>query len=144
MLNVDTLPCSPEWLWNHWNSREPIFMLLHYLQVRGSSFRGFVDWLVKAGGGGGWRNCFKGRITPGKQILNETSYLFYNCYCKRIATKVDSKTSIIIPLHAYWVIDSYNFMSQRPELIMNGFRKEGLSSDYRQRLSSDYRTRKRV
>ena len=48
-----------------------------------------------------------------------------------IVTQVDSKMSTLKPLHANWVINTNNLMSQCPELIKSSFRKVGLLSDYR-------------
>ena len=88
----------------------------------GVNFRGlssswghnFVDWLVgdKWEGGG-----LKGKITPTKLILIETSYLFLQWLLKSlnddhtgIAAQVDLKTSTLKPLHANWVINIYNLI----------------------------------
>ena len=46
-----------------------------------------------------------------------------------IAAQVDLKSSTLKSLHANWVINTHNCMSQRPELIKSGFRKVGLLSD---------------
>ena len=91
----------------------PIFVVCQFFT--GSWRRNFVGWLV---GGGG----VKGKITLGKFILFETSYLSL----QRSLQRDCYTTSTIKLLHANWVINTHYLMSQRPELIKSGFRKEGL------------------
>ena len=75
----------------------------------------------------------KGKISPEKNILFETSYLFFTMVNDEdtvIASQVDLKMSTVKPLHANWAINTNNLIPQRPELIRSGFRKVGLLSDY--------------
>ena len=75
----------------------------------------------------------KGKISPEKNILFETSYLFFTMVNDEdtvIASQVDLKISTVKPLLATWAINTYNFIPQRPELIRSGFRKVGLFSNY--------------
>ena len=81
------------------------------------------------GRGGG----VKGKITPEKLILFETSYLFFTMVNDNdtwIASQVDLKMSTVKPQHANWVTNIHNLIPQHPELIRSGFGKVGLLSDY--------------
>ena len=60
----------------------------------------------------------------------DSTKVLSNDHDTRIVTQVDSKTSTLKPLLAYWVINTHNLMSQCPKLIKSGFRKVGLLSDY--------------
>ena len=93
----------------------------------GSWGRHFVDWCGEGRG-------LKGKITPGKFILFEMSYLSIQWLLK-LTDMNDDDTGIVTqstlkPLHANWVINTHNQMSQSPELIKSGFRKFGLLSDH--------------
>ena len=41
-------------------------------------------------------------------------------------TPVDFRLSIIKPLHAQWLIDTYDYIKSRPEIIVNGFKAAGI------------------
>ena len=40
--------------------------------------------------------------------------------------KLTTKLSDIKPLHAGWIVDLYNHLSNEPEMIMNGFKSAGI------------------
>ena len=84
----------------------------------------FMDWLGEGRG-------LKEKITPGKFILFEMSYFSIQWLLKLTERwrHRDCDTTLK-PLHANWVINTHNHMSQCPELIKNGFRKLGLLSDH--------------
>ena len=70
-------------------------------------------WLGRSERGRG----LKGKITPRKFILFETSYLSSQWLLKSlndddagIAAQVDLKTSTLKPLHANWVINTHNLI----------------------------------
>ena len=99
-------------LWNHLNSWGLFSRFVKFLQVRGD----VISWIGCLGksGRGEW---LKGKITPRKMILFETSYLSLKWLMKSlndddagIAAQVDLKTSTLKPLHANWVINNYNLI----------------------------------
>ena len=98
-----------------------------FLQVRGDAIS-WISWFGRERGGGG-----KGKITPEKFILYETSYFplqWWKMMTPWLLHKYDLKMSTVKPLHANWVINTHNLIPQRPELFSSYFRKVGLLSDY--------------
>jgi len=43
-------------------------------------------------------------------------------------TPVDTRLSVIKPIHAQWLVDAYNSTKNRPDIIVNGFRAAGILS----------------
>ena len=41
-------------------------------------------------------------------------------------TPIDTRLSIIKPVHVQWLIDAYNYIKSRPESIINGFKAAGI------------------
>ena len=67
----------------------------------------------------------KGKITPEKFILFETSYLSLQWWTMMTPWLLHMST--VKPLHANWAINTHNLIPQRPELIRSGFKKGGFS-----------------
>ena len=40
--------------------------------------------------------------------------------------KIDTRTSILKPKSANWLIETLDTLSQKPEIVINGFRKSGI------------------
>ena len=41
-------------------------------------------------------------------------------------TPIDTRLSIIKPVHVQWLIDAYNYIKSQPESIINGFKAAGI------------------
>ena len=41
-------------------------------------------------------------------------------------TPIDMRLSVIKPVHAQWLIDAYNYIKSRPEIVINGFKAAGI------------------
>ena len=51
--------------------------------------------------------------------------------------KVDVRLSVVKPLHAKWITKYYDYARNHPEIIINGWKKSGITENLEKKINLD-------
>ncbi len=68
---------------------------------------------------------------PVKDCLKRFFQLWYALQVEKQIRKnpgkpIDLRLSVIKPIHAQWLIDAYDYIKCRPDIVINGFKAAGI------------------
>ena len=75
------------------------------------------------------RNCFQSWYAT--EIEKQMKQGDHATTTPKPPAPVDMRLSVVKPIHAHWLIQLYNHMKSRPEIIINSFRAAGIIEKFK-------------